>query len=101
VFDGAINGEAFLAFVEQALVPTPKPDEVVILDNLGSHKLAAVRAAYVHFLRNALDYVPRKEDDDRLMELRWFCDRRELAEAPDLQNLTHTTVSDNRKLAST
>src|SRR6266576_1639813 len=35
---------------------------------------------YVHFLRNALDYVPRKVDGDCLMELRWFYDRRELAE---------------------
>ncbi len=35
---------------------------------------------YVHFLRNALDYVPRKVDDDCLRELRWFYDRRELAE---------------------
>jgi putative transposase len=34
----------------------------------------------VHFLRNALDYVPRKVDDDCLMELRWFYDRRDLAE---------------------
>jgi putative transposase len=35
---------------------------------------------YVHFLRNALDYVPRKVDDDCLQELRWFYDRRDLAE---------------------
>lgn len=35
---------------------------------------------YVHFLRNALDYVPRKVDDDCLRELRWFYDRRELVE---------------------
>lgn len=35
---------------------------------------------YVLFLRNALDYVPRKVDDDCLMELRWFYDRRDLAE---------------------
>jgi putative transposase len=34
----------------------------------------------VHFLRNALDYVPRRVDDDCLQELRWFYDRRELAE---------------------
>ena len=34
----------------------------------------------MHFLRNALDYVPRKVDDDCLMELRWFYDRRDLAE---------------------
>jgi putative transposase len=35
---------------------------------------------YVHFLRNALDYVPRKVDDDCLQELRWFYDRRDLGE---------------------
>jgi transposase-like protein len=35
----------------------------------------------VHFLRNALDYVPRKVDDDCLQELRWLYDRRNLAEA--------------------
>jgi hypothetical protein len=35
---------------------------------------------YVHFLRNALDYVPRKVDDDCLLELRWMYDRRDLSE---------------------
>src|SRR5687768_101176 len=35
----------------------------------------------VHFLRNALDHLPRKADDDCLQELRWIYDRRELAEA--------------------
>jgi putative transposase len=34
----------------------------------------------VHFLRNALDYVPRKVDDDCLQELRWMHDRRDIAE---------------------
>src|SRR6185437_8184348 len=33
---------------------------------------AVWQRCYVHFLRNALDYVPRKVDDDCLMELRWF-----------------------------
>jgi putative transposase len=36
---------------------------------------------YVHFLRNALDYLPRKHLDDCLQELRWVYDRRDLAEA--------------------
>jgi transposase-like protein len=36
---------------------------------------------YVHFLRNALDHLPRKADDDCLMELRWLYDRRNLEEA--------------------
>jgi len=36
---------------------------------------------YVHFLRNAFDYLPRKGDDDCLLELRWLYDRRDLEEA--------------------
>jgi transposase-like protein len=42
---------------------------------------AAFQRCYVHFLRNALDHLPRKADDDCLQELRWIYDRRELAEA--------------------
>jgi transposase-like protein len=42
---------------------------------------AAWQRCYVHFLRNALDYVPRKVDDDCLRELRWLYDRRNFAEA--------------------
>ncbi len=45
LFDGPINGERFLAYVEQLLVPTLKRDDIVILDNLGSHKAKAVRTA--------------------------------------------------------
>lgn len=45
VFDGPINGTSFRAWVEQCLVPTLRPGDVVILDNLGSHKGKAVRAA--------------------------------------------------------
>jgi len=41
---------------------------------------------YVHFLRNALDYLPRKADDDCLQELRWMYERRDVEEARrDLQ----------------
>ena len=42
---------------------------------------AAYQRCYVHFLRNALDHLPRKADDDCLQELRWMYDRRDLAEA--------------------
>ena len=42
---------------------------------------AAWQRCYVHFLRNALDHLPRKADDDCLQELRWLYDRRDLAEA--------------------
>jgi transposase len=42
VFDGAINGERFRAYVEQMLAPTLRPDDIVLLDNLSSHKAAGV-----------------------------------------------------------
>lgn len=45
VFDGPINGASFLAWVARFLVPTLKPGDVVVLDNLGSHKSATVRHA--------------------------------------------------------
>ena len=45
VFDGAINGARFLAYVEQALAPTLRPGDLVVMDNLGAHKVAGVRAA--------------------------------------------------------
>jgi transposase len=45
VFDGAINGARFLAYVEQVLAPTLRPGDVVVLDNLGAHKVKGVRQA--------------------------------------------------------
>jgi transposase len=45
VLDGPINGERFTAYVEQFLVPTLKAGDLVVMDNLGSHKGAAVRRA--------------------------------------------------------
>jgi transposase len=45
VLDGPMTGDAFLAYVEQVLIPTLKPDDIVVLDNLPAHKIAAVRAA--------------------------------------------------------
>jgi putative transposase len=42
---------------------------------------ASWQRCYVHFLRNALDHLPRKADDDCLQELRWLYDRRDLSEA--------------------
>jgi transposase len=45
VFDGAINGERFLAYVEQVVAPTLCRGDVTVLDNLGAHKIQGVRAA--------------------------------------------------------
>ena len=38
VIDGSINGERFRTYVEQALVPELRPDDIVVRDHLGSHK---------------------------------------------------------------
>jgi transposase len=43
VFDGPINGQCFSAYVEQQLVPVLRPGDIVVMDNLGSHKSALVR----------------------------------------------------------
>jgi transposase len=45
VLDGPMTGEAFRAYVEQFLVPTLKPGDVVVMDNLAAHKVAGVREA--------------------------------------------------------
>lgn len=45
VFDCPVNGETFRAYVEQMLVPTLRPGDIVVMDNLGSHKVAGVAEA--------------------------------------------------------
>ena len=45
VIDGAINGESFCAYVEQFLAPALQPGDIVVMDNLGSHKVDGVREA--------------------------------------------------------
>jgi hypothetical protein len=45
VFNGAVNGELFIAYVEQVLVPTLRVGDIVVMDNLSSHKVAGVREA--------------------------------------------------------
>jgi transposase len=45
VLDGAMNGPAFLAYVEQVLVPEIGPGDIVVMDNLPAHKVAGVRQA--------------------------------------------------------
>lgn len=49
VLDGPINGERFRVYVEKVLVPTLKPGDIVIMDNLGSHKGEPIR----RLIRNA------------------------------------------------
>ncbi len=62
VFDGAINGESFLAYVEQILVPTLVPGDIVVMDNLSSHKVAGVRQA-IEAAGATLLYLPPYSPD--------------------------------------
>jgi transposase len=61
VLDGPINGAALLAWVRQFLVPALRPGDIVVMDNLGSHKraeIAAAIAAACAQLRYLLPYSP-------------------------------------------
>ena len=62
LFDGPINGERFLAYVEQVLVPTLRPGDIVVMDNLGSHKSAAVRQA-IRAAGARLFFLPKYSPD--------------------------------------
>jgi transposase len=68
VLDGAVDGEAFRQYVEQFLLPTLRPGQIVVLDNLSVHKDAAVQAA----IRGAgclLLYLPSYSPDFNPIEL--------------------------------
>ena len=68
VVDGAINGEIFLGYVEQHLVPTLRPGDIVILDNLKAHKVAGVQAAIAR-AGAELWYLPPYSPDFNPIEL--------------------------------
>lgn len=62
VLDGPINGTFFRAWVEQQLVHTLKPRDIVIMDNLGSHKAKAIRRA-IKAVGATLFYLPPYSPD--------------------------------------
>jgi transposase len=62
VIDGAVNGEIFLAYVEQVLVPTLTPGKIVVMDNLSSHKIEGVRTA-IEATGAELRYLPPYSPD--------------------------------------
>ena len=68
VFDGAINGARFLAYVEQALAPTLRPGDIVVLDNLRAHKVKGVREA-IEAKGATLLYLPPYSPDLNPIEL--------------------------------
>lgn len=62
VFDGPMNGASFLTYVEQFLVPTLRNGDVVVMDNLASHKVAGVRQA-IERAGATLRYLPAYSPD--------------------------------------
>ena len=68
VFDGAIDGPSFLAYLEQILVPTVRPGDIVIADNLGAHKVAGVNQV-IAAAGAALWYLPPYSPDLNPIEL--------------------------------
>ena len=68
VVDGAVNGDVFEAFVEQVLVPKLQPGDVVIMDNLSSHKRARVREL-IEATQAELRYLPPYSPDLNPIEM--------------------------------
>jgi len=68
VFDGPLDNPSFLAYVEQALVPTLRPGDVVVLDNLVMHKQPEVQAA-IERAGARLRFLPPYSPDFNPIEL--------------------------------
>ena len=62
VIEGAMNGEMFLAYVEQCLVPTLRRGDIVVMDNFAAHKVAGVREA-IEKAGATLRYLPKYSPD--------------------------------------
>ena len=74
VLDGPINGVSFQAYIDQVLVPELRPGDIVITDNLGSHKGAGVRAAIEATGANLL-YLPPYNFENAFSKLKALCAR--------------------------
>lgn len=68
--DGGMRGEAFLAFVTEALVPALRPGQTVVMDNLSAHKTTAVREAFAAAGIGVM-YLPRYSPEWNPIELCW------------------------------
>jgi transposase len=68
LIEGPMNGELFLAYVEQCLAPTLKPNDIVVMDNLASHKVAGVMEA-IEAAGATLRYLPQYSPDLNPIEM--------------------------------
>ena len=70
LLDGPINGESFRTYVEGVLVPTLHPGDLVIMDNLGSHRGRAIRRA-IRTAGGRLFLLPKYSPDLNPIENVW------------------------------
>jgi transposase len=68
LIEGPMNGELFLAYVEQCLAPTLKPNDIVVADNLACHKVAGVAEA-IEAAGATLRYLPQYSPDLNPIEM--------------------------------
>ena len=67
VVDGAMNGEMLLAYVEQCLIPTFRRGDIVVMDNLPTHKVAGIEEA-INSAGATLRYLPKYSPDLNLAD---------------------------------
>ena len=70
VFEGALNGDMFQVYVDQMLVPSLKPGDIVIMDNLSSHKINGISEA-IKAAGASIMYLPPYSPDLNPIELMW------------------------------
>lgn len=68
LLEGPINGESFRLYVDQVLIPTLQPGDIVIMDNLGSHRSSAVRRA-LRAVGAKLFFLPKYSPDLNPIEM--------------------------------
>lgn len=68
LLEGPINGESFRLYIDQVLIPTLRPGDIVIMDNLGSHRSIAVRRA-LRAVGAKLFFLPKYSPDLNPIEM--------------------------------
>ena len=94
LFDGPINGDTFLAYLDQVLVPTLRPDDIVVMDNVGAHHVDGVRDR-IEQTGAQLWYLPPYSPDFNPIEL-WFAKLKRLLRTARRRSVEEvwTTVGD-------
>ena len=70
VFSGGVTGERFKSYLKEALLPTLHPGDILVMDNLGSHKVQGV-AEMIHSAGVELRYLPPYSPDMNPIEMMW------------------------------